>query len=158
MNKPEKHKLDLFKVLANIDLKKHNFFSTLTDEEKKSVSPYVLMRWLSGTTSARQIYFLNEFVNPYAFTLQKEKDLLLKLMMICTSGKKQRYQWIKLPKKQKTQSKLVALVKEYFGYNQKHATEALPLLSNDDLLSYATQLGYQPKEITELNKELKKRD
>lgn len=158
MNSPTKHKLDIFEVLNNIDLKNRNYCKTLSDDQKKAFAPFVVMRWLTGTGNARQVYFINEIVNPYAFSLQKHKELLMYLMMICTTGKKQRYSWVAPSKKKKKTSKLISLVQKYFGYNQKHAIDALPLLTDDDLLSYATQLGYQKNEITEIKKELKNRE
>jgi len=152
-------KLDIFEVLNNINVKKRNYYQSLTEEEQKSLSPYVIMRWLSGTNDARQVYFLNEIVNPYVFALPNHKELLLKLMMICTSGRKVRYTWIKQAKKKTSgQTKLITLVQEYFGYSQRESADALSLLSNEDLLSYAEQLGYQKPEITALKKELKNRE
>ncbi len=154
----ESHKLDIFEVLRNIDVKNRDYYKSLTDEEKKALSPFVVMRWMTGIRDPRQIYYMNEFVNPFVFPLQKHKDLLLELMMVSTSGKKQRYKWMKQPKKKTSgQTKLVNLVKNYFGYNTKHAVDALPLLSNDDLMSYAEQLGYQKDEISAIKKEMKKR-
>ena len=150
-------KLDIFEVIKNIDLKIRDYYDSLSEEEQKAISPYVIMRWLSGTSDMRQVFFLNELVNPYAFELQKHKDLLLKLMMVCTSGKSKRYTWLKQGKKAPSTPKLIKLVQEYFGYNSRHAAEAIPLLSDEDLISFAEQLAYQKKDISELKKELKKR-
>ena len=76
------HKLDIFRILNNIN-KKIDFYDTLTTEEQKSIQPLVLMKWLSGTSSMRQIAFLNEIVNPYIFTLSNHKKLLIWMLTIC---------------------------------------------------------------------------
>ena len=95
-------KLDIFRVLKNADLKNVDFFGKLTEEEQKAFQPFLVARWLSGTYSARQIYFINEIVNSLVFSLPNHKQLLWQLLTICTSGKQQRYIWNKLPSKVST--------------------------------------------------------
>lgn len=157
IKKTASRKLDLFKFLKDLSLKKKDCYMSLPDDEKKEVSPYVIARFLSGTNDMRQVYFLNEIVNPYTFSLQKHKELLTMLMTICTPGRVVRYNWLKQAKKTSTTPKLNGLVREYFGYNSSDAGDAIPLLSNEDLLSYAEQLGYQKQDIAIIKKELKKR-
>lgn len=150
-------RVDIFELLGKIDTKQPDLFSSYTEEEQKTIAPYVIMRWLSGISSARQIIFINELVNPYVFTLGKDKDLLLKLLSICTNGRQQRYKWVKQAKKEPSFPLATKLVKEYFGYNTKHAKDALPILTNDDMIGFAEELGYQPEDIKKLKVEMKKR-
>ena len=157
MNKKQ-FKLDIFNVLKQISTKNVNFYETLTEEEQKAFQPLVVMRWLTGTNDVRQIYFLNELVNPLTFPLSNHKQLLYYLMTICGSGQNQRYQW----KKQKTKKNVklpntIGVIKQYFRYNSKEANEALPLLTNENILDYADQLGKQSDEIKLIKKELKTR-
>jgi len=153
-----KHKLDIFQTLNHISKKDRNFFKDLTDEEKKAFQPLVVMRWLSGTTDARQVYFLNELVNPFVFSMHTHKELIYYLMTTCTSGKSQRYTWNKaLSKKSSTTPLSVSVIKDYFNYSTMHAIEALPMLTNDDILEYAEQLGRQKEEMTKIKRELKNR-
>lgn len=127
-------------------------------DEQKALHPLVLMRWMSGTTDARQIFFLNEAVNPYVFPLAKHPELLIDLMTICAPGQFKKYKWHKSLNKRASSTPIaVSIVRTYFEYSQREAQEALPLLSNDDVLDYAEQLGYQKEEITKLKKELKSR-
>lgn len=153
----KERRLDIFKFLDRISAKDWKSYRKLDDDEKKEVSPYVIMRWLSGTHDPRQIVLLSVAVNPFAFTLQKHKELLVQLMTVTTSGRRQRYTWTKVAPKKKSNSKLVELVKRYFGYSSKEAAEVLPLLDNDTLLAYADQLGYQVEEIKQLKRDFKKR-
>lgn len=151
-----KKPLDIFKVLNHISQKDREFFKTLTEEELKAFQPFVIMRWLTGTSSARQLFFLNTLVNPFVFNLSEHKELLYYLMTICTNGKTQRYNWIKGPtKKDKKLSTTTKVICDYYKYNYMEAKSVLSLLSREDILSYAEQLGYQPEEITKIKKELK---
>jgi len=156
MSTATKKPLDIFQVLNHISQKDREYIKTLTDEELKAFQPFVIMRWLSGTNSARQIYFLNTLVNPFVFNLPEHKELLYYLMTICTSGKSQRYNWIKGPtKKDKKLSSITNVICDYYKYNSSEAKSVLSLLSREDILSYAEQLGYQTEEITKIKKELK---
>lgn len=149
-------KLDIFRVLAAVDTKDHTFLPSLTDEEAKAFVPFVVARWMSGTTDARQVYFLNEVVNPYLFSLAEHKELLWNLMTVANSGKKQRYAWNALPSRKKTSTPLaVEAVKQFYGYSTRDAVDACTLLSADDVVEMATSIGWQPEDVKKLTKELK---
>ena len=97
-------------------------------------------------------------VNPFVFSLYKHPELLYDLMTLCGPGKSQRYFWNKtVSSKSNNIPTTVSVIREYFGYNTIQAIEALPLLSNDDILEYAADLGTQKDIITKLKKELKSR-
>lgn len=146
--------LDLFKLLSKISQKDWEYVLSLTDEELKEAAPFVISRWLSGTSSAQQIYLLNYTVNPYVFELQKHKLLIFQLMTIATSGKSQRYTWMKLPGKQFSKPLACKVLCEYYGYSHQQAQEALPILSVEHILEYAQELGWQTDDLKKLNKEL----
>lgn len=158
MAEKRKYKLDVFRVLNNTDKKNMLFFDKLTDEEKKAYYPLIITRWLSGTRDIKQIVFLNELVNKFVFALLNHKSLLYKLMTICTSGKVKKYYWNKTLSKRLTSTPNTAsVISEYFSYNLSKTADALPLLSNEDILSCAEQLGRQKEEITKIKRELKTR-
>ena len=152
----KKHKLNIFEVLGKINSQNHQYYPSLSEEEQKAIAPLVLMRWLTGTTDARQIYFLNELVNPFVFSLAQHKQLLFDLMVVCSSGKSRRYVWKKA--KGKNSSKhpnATKVIQDYFGYSSSKAQESLPLLSTETILNYAEELGTQPDVIKLIKKELK---
>ena len=155
------YKLDIFKVLDKLSRKNYRYYSSLTEEEQKAVAPLVIMRWLTGTTTKSgedQILALNERANPYIFSLQKHKELLMHLLASSCNGTSQRYSWKKAPVKKTANLPLATeVVKEYYNYNSLHAIEALPLLADSDIIEYAFELGKQPDFITKLKRELKKR-
>lgn len=152
------HKLDIFQVLDNISRKNAEFYRNLTDEEQKALMPLIVARWLSGSSSARQVYFINELVNPHIFALHQHKELLYYLMTVCAPGQRQRYFWNKtLSKKSSSTPQAVSVICEYYKYSTQEALDVLPLLSNDDILKYAEDLGRQNDELKQLKKELKSR-
>lgn len=152
-------KLDLFGLLDQINKKNVQYFKCMTDEDVKAFQPLVVMRWLSGTASERQIVYLNELVNPCVFSLYKHKELLYGLLTTCTSGKSQRYVWNKTVSKKTTMFiNTVEMIKSYYKYDTLRAIDALPLLSDQDILMMADDLGLQKEEISKIKKELKARN
>lgn len=149
-------KLDMFAALAAIDTKQTTFYDQLSDEEKKGYVPSVTARWMSGVNDPQQVMIINEFLNPYLFSLYKHPELLWQLSTVCSSGRKRRYQWMKAPSNALTgKTHSVRLIMEYFRYTSEQANEALPLLAKEDILAMAADLGWQADEIAKLKRELK---
>lgn len=78
-------KLDIKRVLKAVDQRNFDFYNSLSEEEKKAFSPYVLMRFTSNVEGNRDLqeWFIettNEYVNKNYFLLaSKHKELLWKL-------------------------------------------------------------------------------
>lgn len=154
----KKYAIDIFKVLEKLNQKDYKFFQELPEEDLKSLHPLVLMRWMSGCNEARQVFFLNELVNPMCFPLTKHKQLLLKLLMISGPGKYRRYTWTKAKGKRTSNTpKTLAMIKQCYGYSTDHGIDALKILSNEQILQMAEDLGKQPDEVREIAKEIKGR-
>jgi hypothetical protein len=158
----KQYKLELFPLLRNISTKNVGYYDTLSEDSIKEFQPLVIMRWLTGNNdgsgvAAHHIFFLNEVVNPYVFTLgQKHKKLMYDLMTISCTGKDARYTFNKSKRKSGgTMPLTIAVIQESFGYSNKDAQEAIPLLDDDAIIDMAEQLGRQTGEIKELKKELK---
>jgi len=158
MTAQKKYKVDIFRLLGSLSKRSTHAYDELTADEKKTVQPLILMRWMSGTSDARQVYFLNELVNPFVFPFYKHNELLVKLLSICGPGQPRRYKWVKASSKKSTKlPESTKVVQEVFGYNKTDAVDALRILSDNDILSYATSLGRQDDEIKVIKKELKSR-
>lgn len=154
----KKYNLDIFKVLDKLSQKDVKYFEELSEEDLKSLHPLVLMRWMSGTTEARQVYFLNELVNTMVFPMSKHKGLLLKLLTICGPGKSRRYSWNKAKGKLTSNTpKCLELVKAHYGLNSARGIDALKVLPNEAIQAIAEHRGLQVDEVREINKELKGR-
>jgi len=147
-------KLNLFELLGAISEKNTGYYQNLTDEELKELQPFVIMRWLTGTSSKRQVYLLNAVVNPFVFDLGQHKQLLFYLLTLCTQHA-QRYNWIKPPSSKRLGKLAVTVLCDYFKYTKRQAIDAAKLLQSEDILDYAEQLGWQKEEIAKLKKELK---
>lgn len=149
-------KLAIFDILNAVNNKNANYFDKLTDDEIKTIQPFVLMRWLTGTDDEAQIIMLNEFVNPYAFSLTEHKELVWKLLTIANSGNRQRYSWTKLDGKKNPNKPIsMSLVQRKYGYNESDASDALQLLSSDQIMNIAWDFAIPTDEMTKLKKELK---
>lgn len=156
MPESKKRALDLFALLDNISRKNVAAYDRLTDEELREFQPFVIMRWLTGTKSARQVFYLNTLLNPFVWTLPKHKKLLYYLLTSSTDGKPQRYTWTKVQsKKISSRPSSVEVIKSHFGYSTSHAIDALKVLSVDDVIEYANELGYQKEDIAKIKKEWK---
>lgn len=157
----KKYPFDIFEVLREIDVKNKDYYDHDTSDTQKSfekaLQPYVIMRWLSGTNNGLQIILLNEYVNRVVFAdtfLKDHKRLLFYLLTVCASGRRQRYKWT-ATQKNTTYPKTVECLKQYYRYSEKQARGVIPLLKVDDIVSYATDLGMQPDEIKQIQKEFK---
>lgn len=152
-------KLDIFNVLNAANSRKREFYGNLSDEERKGYAPTVVARWMSGTSDTKQVFFINEFLNPYLFSLYKHPQLLWQLTVACNSGRNQRYTWNKLPSKREAgKSNAIRLICECYNYNVSDAVTALEILSRDQVIDIAMMMGWQPDEIAKLKKELKGSD
>lgn len=146
-------KLDIFRVLKALDEKDVEFYASLTTEEQKAFQPFLVMRWLSGTYSKQQVFLINELVNPYAFDFREHKELLWYLLTICTSGKSQRYVWNKSSATTPTASNAIQAIQEYYQYSRRDAERALKILTQDNVIQIAEELGWQDDEINKIRKE-----
>lgn len=99
-------KLDIKRELSAVNKKDYDFYSNLTDEEKKAFSPYILMRFVSNPSdNDAQEYCverINEFVNKNFSLLSKnDKELLWKLYAASGLGINLKYQYLAAGKKEK---------------------------------------------------------
>ena len=148
--------LDIFHLLGEIDKKKYETWDNLTDEQKKELSPLIVMRWMAGTSDPFQLIMLNDLVNLAVFNLSDHKQFLLELLTVCSSGKPKRYSWVNYKLTAGSKRKLATqLVAEHYNFSLKQAEESVQLFSNDELLELAELQGWQKEDIKLLQKELK---
>lgn len=99
--------LDIKRELAAVDLRDYDFYSKLSDQEKKEFSPYVLMRYISNVDGNRDLqeWFVemtNELVNKDHWVLSKHhKPLLWKLFASCGIGSTVKHPYLKASSKEK---------------------------------------------------------
>lgn len=144
---------NLFDFFSKVDKGDFEAISKLSDTEKKSMAPIVLMRWLSGTSSKKQIQYINHILNPVVFGLYKHPDLLFKLMVSCSDGAQKRYKWIKKEGKIKKRPLALDVIIRHCDCGMREAQIYIDSLSKDDILEMALQLGDDKASIDKLKKE-----
>ena len=146
-------KFDLFSFLDKLNHRDFNAYTELSAEDKKAVSPLVVMRWLSGTSDPAQLLMLNEYVNKYVFNLGTEKELLFKLMAACCSGGVRRVSWIKGPSAPKN-TLSADVVRKTYECSTREAVSYLEVLTELDIMNMAEDLGWSKEELKKLKLEI----
>ena len=155
-----KERVDIFKVLSNLDLKQHQPVLQMTPDERKQLSPYILMRWMSGVRDPIQINRVNDRVNRIIWNLPKDPggeghdNLLVMLLSSCGNGKSQRHNWVQPKVSKKNQNIVLEVISASFGYSRRESAGVVELLSRDQILKLAEDLGYDDDVIKKLEKEL----
>jgi len=154
--KEKTYKLDLFGLLSKLDKKQYDVWKSYNDDERKEISPLIIMRWLSGTSDQRQIIFLNEIVNQVVFQLGDHKELMVKLLAVANSGTPRRYFWMsqKSSASEKRGAKrATSVIEQYYQCSPKEAKEHLRILEKEDVVQICEQLGMQKEDIQLVKKE-----
>lgn len=140
---------DIFEQLNKID----SFDVSAIDDDEffKQFNPFMINKWMAATTNPKRILLVNGILNPTIFQLNREKKLLYYLSC-CASTGKERYTWIKRPKN--TPDPIVDLVSVYYGISPREAKQSLILLSKDDILEMAEDIGLEKSEVKKLKKHL----
>jgi hypothetical protein len=148
-------KLDIFDLLGKLnDPRAGDIYERLSDEEKKGFAPVVTLRWMSGTSDERQIMLLNEFVNPYIFSLGKHPHLLMKLLQVASSKTPKRYNWLAVKSKKKNVLAQRA-VEEYFDITPRDVKMMNPFPPEAEVIQMAELLGWEKEDVNKLKKEYK---
>lgn len=147
-------KADLFETLNAIDSNNFEFYSQLSDEEKKSIPVFMLMQWMARSDDAKKILSLNASANKWLFDIYKYQDLAYHLLVSCSSGKKDFYKWKKKNVEKSKRPITVSLLKEYHSCGTRAAEFDSKLVSLDDMIEIAERLGHIDK-IKGLKKEFK---
>jgi hypothetical protein len=95
----KKNGLDLSRVLSELDKGNKSFYRNLSDEERKSYVPLVLMRYMSSlsdqsSNNAYAIIAANDLVNVGFWQLSKHPELQHLLLCLTGLGSKQYRPWI----------------------------------------------------------------
>ncbi|MEM2159493.1 MAG: hypothetical protein QXN55_00910 [Candidatus Nitrosotenuis sp.] len=147
-------KLDIFWLLGQINQRVFNIWTNLDTEQRKSIAPIVIQRWLAGTHDSLAIQKLNDHVNPYVFALGKYPELLLKLMATTGNRSGGRYFWKPLTKK-KNQRLALQAIAEARSCSIREAKAVFSAYTADDIIELAEDLAWEKDQLTKLKKELK---
>jgi len=148
--------LDIKSTLKAVDTKNYNFYSTLTDEEKKSFSPFILMRYSSNvTTQDRDIeeWFIettNEHVNKHHWDLSKcHKELLWKLFAATGVGINCYHPYLASGKKSKANKIEKLLAEIYPARKMSEIKLQASMMTKQDCEELFDKMGFDRKQRKE---------
>jgi hypothetical protein len=165
----KKYTLDLFKtVLPAIDRKDKSFYGKLSAEEKKGISPWLLMRWMTSSASDREqtdyLLNVNDFVNVNFSALSPKKtlgiagheELQWMLLTLCGTGRSPMRKFLKAPKGM-IKNKLEEVILGFFPSLRDDELELFfKMNSKSDLELFFKENSYDDKTIKELLKDYAK--
>lgn len=149
--------------MAAIDRRKFDWYSKLSEEEQKSLSMWVLMRYCSSTGSKVEeinehyLIMTNELVNVYFNDLRHHPELQMRLMQCVGIGTNQFHPWIKPGKRKKDGNKVNKKLFDLFETRYPHLNDdeidfLISNLSKDEIKANLTDSGMSDKQIKELMK------
>lgn len=131
----EQEKLTLKQILACTDLGFKNAWQEFTDSEKKSVSFWLLNRYMSSVTGnraaqERAVIVTNEVYNKNFNSIKLNKDnghaeLAWQLLCVCGSGKQQFHKWIGHAKKSKEQNEILRVIQQEYPHLKQDEVSTL---------------------------------
>ena len=153
-------KLSIKEEMRAIDQRDRGWWDSLTKEEQKKVSIFILMRYTSSVQTKNPdiehhyLALTNELVNKHYNILRREVQLQHKLLQCVGLGTSQFHNWIPPSKQRKGKAgKLVKWLQELYPIYNDDELELL-VASNDkkDFVNIAEEMGMDKKQIKELFK------
>jgi len=145
--------LQIKDIMAAVDRKDYNYYTNLTDEQRKSMNLWMTQRYASsvqGKFAGHYLVMVNEFMNTNWSDVSKHPELQWKLMCLAGVGKTQFHPFVKVPKAKRKRDKIEELVRELFPL-LKHDEVRLFLKMNtpDDIKQIALESGVDDKTLDE---------
>jgi len=145
-------KLSIKNEMMCLDRKDRDFYSSLTDEERKKFSNFLMIRWGSSIQGSAELqhYYLqssNHYVNKHFFAINRHP----KLQWLCATAVSpglgtQRHQWIAPKKKEAGASGIRKQIAELFPHLKDDEIELMSKINTKkDIDNYLKQLGQEVK-------------
>jgi len=152
------NKLPLNRVLGAMDRKQKDFYDTLSDEEKKAFSAFLMNRYASSVKGAQalQEWWLiatNKRVNTNFFDLTKHPKLQWLLLTTASPGMGTAFHaWIPGGKKKNAvNNKILKTLKTLYPFAKEDELELMASMNTKaDVKKYLISLGYDDKQIKEM--------
>ena len=148
-------KLSIKSEMAAFDRKNREFYDSLTDEEKKKFSPFLMIRYgstVTGSTDMQAYYLIscNERLNKHFFDINTAQHKKLQWLMATTVSPgmgNQYHQWI-APKKKNTDNKNINFLRNLYPHLKEDDIKLMSELNTkEDLREYARGLGWEDRTI-----------
>jgi hypothetical protein len=145
-------KLSIQNEMMCFDRKDRDFYSNLTDDERKKFSNFLMIRWGSSIQGSAELqhYYLqssNHYVNKHFFAINRHP----KLQWLCATAVSpglgtQRHQWIAPKKKEAGASGVRKQIAELFPHLKDDEIELMSRINTKkDIDAHLKQLGQEVK-------------
>lgn len=145
-------KLSIQNEMMQFDRKNRMFYDSLTDDERKKFSNYLMIRWGSSIQGSAELqgYYLqscNYYLNKRFFDINRHP----KLQWLCATAVSpdlgtQRHQWIAPKKKESGASGVRKQIAELFPHLKDDEVELMSQINTKkDIDAYLKQLGQDVK-------------
>jgi len=149
-------KLNIANEMAQFDNKNRDFYDSLSEEEKKKFSPFLMIRWgatVEGSADMQAYYLMscNQKLNKNFFDINTTQHKKLQWLMATTISPgmgKQKHPWLAAKKKGAGDNKAIKFLR---SLNPQMKEDDLKLMAElndtDDLKCMARELGWDDKRI-----------
>lgn len=145
---------------AAIDMGAKDLWDNFTDEQRKQISLYLLIRYASSIKTndrdaqALAIFKTNEYYNKNFFNLSKHPKLLWYLVCMCGNDEKKIHfhEWIGYKKKEgDKESKITKFLESKFPNMKRNEISMMAqMLNKKDVTEFAKDLGMNDDEIKKI--------
>jgi hypothetical protein len=151
-------KLSIGNEMAQFDLKNRAFYDSLTADEKKKFSPYLMIRWgslVDGSPDVQAYYLMstNERLNKHFFDINTTQHKKLQWLLATTVSPgmgKQYHKWLAAGKKDTANNKSEKFLTELFPLAKTDEIKLLAELNDkNNLKRMAREHGWDDKRIKE---------
>ena len=131
-------KLSIRNEMSRFDLKDRDFYDSLTDEERKKFSPYLMIRWgsaVNGSADLQKFYVIsvNERLNKHFFAVNRHPKLQWLMATTVSPGLgTQTHNWIAPKKKEGSNSARRKFLAEVYPNLKSSDIDVLNLIMTDD--------------------------
>lgn len=149
-------KLNIKEEMRAIDAKDRAWWDSLTEEEKKKIGIWLLMRYTSnaGDKQFTEHYldWTNEVVNVHFNKLRKHPQLQFQLMQLVGLGKSTFHPWIPPGKGMKKNKIQKWVIENYNHLNDDEVEIFISTKTKEDFIELFEEYGMDKKQIKELTK------
>jgi hypothetical protein len=154
--KPASDKLSIQNEMLQFDKKNRDFFDSLSDDEKKKFSPYLMLRWGSDVQGGADIqaYYLmsvNEQLNKNFFDISTKEHKKFQWLMATTVSPgmgKQYHKWLSAKKNTGGDNKVQKFLTDVYPHLKADEIQLMAELnSKDDIRQLARDHGWDEKRI-----------
>ena len=148
-------KLYIGNEMAAFDRKDRGYFDSMSDEEQKSFSPFLMIRWGATVDSSEEMqeYYLrrlNQTLNRYFFNIGSQHKKLQWLLATTVSPGmgKQRHTWLAAKKRESGNNKAEKFLRAmYPDYRDDEIKLLAEINTKDDLKELALTHGWTNEQI-----------